>query len=397
MKRNSLLLATLFITLIAGAQSINLHMNNGMVVNYNSSEVDYIDFSESSSSPVSYTSCPDGNHPHLIDLGLPSGTKWACCNVGASSPEQYGGYYAWGETVEKSTYDWSNYILCDGMESTSHYIGTNIAGTNYDVAHVKWGDSWVMPSYSQFKELIENCTTEWTSLNGINGYKFTGPNGSSIFLPASGYYGFGDKFFEGSAGLFWSSTYNSSNKELARYLRFDSGRLTLDYYLSRNSGQPVRAIQKGTGTVPVDDPAARLAFTNAMMQNSTSCTWEGWHRRQFKDGSSWRDEGQQYAVIQFVRSSATSTSGTGVLLYFKDADKTNYKEGSRFTWAFEGNQIKLRHITHSEWYPMYAEYNTTELSVGTGSFYGHWFEKVDDRWEFNYKISDFNDWGKYSF
>ena len=128
------------------------------------------------------------------------------------------------------------------MESTCHRIGSDIAGTNYDVAHVKWGDSWVMPSYSQFKELIENCTTEWTSLNGINGYKFTGPNGSSIFLPASGYYGFGDKFFEGSAGLFWSSTYNSSNKDLARYLRFDSGRLTLDYYLSRNSGQPVRAV-----------------------------------------------------------------------------------------------------------------------------------------------------------
>ena len=387
----------LFVTLIAGAQSINLHMNNGMVVNYNSSEVDYIDFSESSSSPVSYTSCPDGNHPHLIDLGLPSGTKWACCNVGANSPEQFGGYYAWGETVEKNTYDWSNYILCDGTESTCHRIGADIAGTNYDVAHVKWGDSWVMPSYSQFKELIENCSTEWTSLNGINGYKFTGPNGSSIFLPASGYYGFGDKFFEGSAGLFWSSTYNSSNKDLARYLRFDSGRLTLDYYLSRNSGQPVRAIQKGTGTEPVDDPAARLAFTNAMMQNSTSCTWEGWHRRQFKNGSSWNTVGQQYAVIRFDRSSTSETSGTGILLYFKDADKTNFKEGSRFTWSFEYSQIKLKHITHSEWYPMFAAYNTTELIVGAGLFYGHWWEKTDDRWEFNYKISDFNDWSKYSF
>lgn len=397
MKRNSLLVATLFVTLIAGAQSIHLHMNNGMVVNYNSSEVDYIDFSESSSSPVSYTSCPDGNHPHLIDLGLPSGTKWACCNVGANSPEQYGGYYAWGETVEKSTYDWSNYILCDGTESTCHRIGSDIAGSNYDVAHVKWGDSWVMPSYSQFKELVEKCTTEWTSLNGINGYKFTGPNGSSIFLPASGYYGFGDKFFEGSAGLFWSSTYNSSNKDLARYLRFDSGRLTLDYYLSRNSGQPVRAIQKGTGTEPVDDPAARLAFTNAMMQNSTTCTWEGWHKRQFKSSGSWNTEGQQYAVIRFDRSSTSETSGTGILLYFKDADKTNFKEGSRFTWSFEYSQIKLRHITHSEWYPMFAAYNTTELSVGTDFFYGHWWEKVDDRWEFNYKISDFNDWGNYSF
>ena len=250
MKRNSLILITLFAATIVGAQTINLHMNNGMVVNYNSSEVDYIDFSESSSGPVSNISCPDGNHPHLIDLGLPSGTKWACCNVGANSPEQYGGYYAWGETVEKSSYDWSNYILCDGTESTCHYIGSDIAGTNYDMALVKWRESWVMPSYSQFEELIENCTTEWTTLNGINGYTFTGPNGSSIFLPASGYYGFSDKFFEGSVGLFWSSTYNKSNKDQACYLRFDSGRLTLDYYLNRNSGQPVRAVQKGT-SMPV--------------------------------------------------------------------------------------------------------------------------------------------------
>lgn len=148
-----------------------------------------------------------------------------------------------------------------------------------------------------------------------------------------------------------------------------------------------------------NDNEARLNFTNNIMQgkDALSCTWEGWHRRQFKDGGSWRDEGQQYAVIQFVRSSATSTSGTGVLLYFRDADKTNYKEGSRFTWAFEGNQIKLKHITHSEWYPMYAEYNTTELTVGAGTFYGHWWEKVDDRWEFNYKKSTFSDWSKYSF
>ena len=390
MKRNSLILIILFAATIAGAQTINLHMKNGMVVNYNSSEVDYIDFSESSST-VSYTSCPDGNHPHLIDLGLPSGTKWACCNVGANSPEQYGGYYAWGETVEKSSYGWSNYILCDGTESTCHSIGSDIAGTNYDVVHVKWGESWVMPSYSQFEELIEKCTTEWTSLNGINGYTFTGPNGSSIFLPASGYYGFGDKFFEGSVGLFWSSTYNSSNKDLARYLRFDSGRLTLNYYLSRNSGQPVRAIQKETGTEPLNDPVI-----NAMLQNSISCTWEGWHRRQFKDGSSWRNDSQQYAVIQFNRSSATATSGDGILLYFGDSNKTNYKEGSKFTWKIDDNQVKITHITHSEWYPMYAEYNTADFTISGNFFYGHWWEKVDDRWEFSYKKSDFNDFDKYS-
>ena len=148
-----------------------------------------------------------------------------------------------------------------------------------------------------------------------------------------------------------------------------------------------------------DNEDARLKFVNNMMQSkdALSCTWEGWHRRQFKDGGSWRNDGQQYAVIQFNRASANATHGEGVLLYFKDQSKEKYLEGSRFTWSFEDNQIKLRHITHSEWYPMYAEYNTKELTVGSGTFYGHWWEKVDDRWEIDYKKSDFNEWTKYSF
>lgn len=82
----------------------------------------------------SYTKCPDDNHPHLIDLGLPSGTKWACCNVGANMPERPGGFYAWGETEEKEVYDWSTYIHCDGSMETCHDLGENIAGTQYDVA-----------------------------------------------------------------------------------------------------------------------------------------------------------------------------------------------------------------------------------------------------------------------
>ena len=312
MKRNSLLIAILFIATVAGAQTVNLHMKNGMVVNYNSSEVDYIDFAESSSDPASYTSCPDGNHPHLIDLGLPSGTKWACCNVGASKPEEYGGYYAWGETVEKSTYDWSNYILCDGTESTSHYIGSDIAGTNYDVAHGKWGGSWKMPSYTQLIELIGKCSTSWTTLNGVNGYVITGPNGASIFLPASGYYGFSDKFFEGSVGLYWSSTYNSSNKDLARYLRFDSGRLTLDYYLSRNSGQPVRAV-----CVEKEDPPAPTLEGTWEGRIYVSHQWDG----RYYDAS--------YSYISFDRDPYRYAKGYG---YWVD-------EYSGAPWDYIANHI----------------------------------------------------------
>ena len=87
-------------------------------------------------------SCPDDNHPHAIDLGLPSGTKWACCNVGTTTPEGYGGYYAWGETEEKEIYDWTTYIHCDGSMETCHDLGSDIAGSEYDVAHVQWGSNF---------------------------------------------------------------------------------------------------------------------------------------------------------------------------------------------------------------------------------------------------------------
>ena len=186
--------------------------------------------------------CPDGNHPHMIDLGLPSGTKWACCNVGADKPEAYGGYYAWGETEEKATYNWSTYIHCDGTSSTCHNLGSDIAGTQCDVAHVKWGGSWVMPSKEQQDELRSNCNYEWTTLNGVNGGKFTSKtNGGSIFLPAAGTRGYSGLGFAGSCGYYWSSTQYPSYTYGAYSLYFNSG--GADYNNSnRFSGFTVRPV-----------------------------------------------------------------------------------------------------------------------------------------------------------
>lgn len=127
-----------------------------------------------------------GNFVEAIDLGLPSGTLWASCNVGATKPEDFGGYFAWGETVEKSSYYASNYLLCDGTEETCHDLGGSICGSQYDVATARWGDLWQMPSSEQVQELFDNCSQSWTQLNGVNGIELTGPNGSSIFLPAAG-------------------------------------------------------------------------------------------------------------------------------------------------------------------------------------------------------------------
>lgn len=187
-----------------------------------------------------------------IDLGLPSGIKWASWNVGASNPEGYGGYYAWGETELKDYYDWSTYIHCDGSQETCHYIGDDIAGTEYDVAHVKWGGLWRTPTSEQLEELIENCTIEWTQQNGVNGFRATGPNGNSIFLPAAGYrwyylldydylYEGSNGLFWSSSGLYWSSSYDPDNEDFAFGFVFNSDYWDW-YYLSRYYGRSVRAV-----------------------------------------------------------------------------------------------------------------------------------------------------------
>ncbi len=137
------------------------------------------------SNAISY--CPDNHHPHLIDLGLPSGTKWACCNVGATKPEAYGGYFAWGETSEKALYDQKTYIYYDTTSNTYKDIGMNISGTQYDVAHMKWGGAWKMPTSDQWQELREHCSSEYTTMNGTQGRLFVSKtNGNIIFLPAAG-------------------------------------------------------------------------------------------------------------------------------------------------------------------------------------------------------------------
>lgn len=189
-----------------------------------------------------YTSCPDSNHPHMIDLGLPSGTKWACCNVGATKPEQYGGYYSWGEVSEKSYYDWSTYSHFDGKFSTCHNLGSDIAGTQYDVAHVQWGGSWMMPSFDQIKELLDHCSSEWTTENGVYGRRFTGSNGGSIFLPAAGCRWFGDLIDAGEIGDYWSSTQRPDDSDGAFYLYFYSGYACWYNDSRRHFGQSVRPV-----------------------------------------------------------------------------------------------------------------------------------------------------------
>lgn len=195
--------------------------------------------------------CNDANHVHAVDLGL--SVKWACCNVGASSPEGYGGYYAWGETEEKSNYGWDCYKWGD-MHYMTKYCTNNIYGIvdnkttlepEDDVAHVKWGDSWRMPTFDEIEELYNKCSWEWARVNGVEGYKVTGPNGNRIFLPAAGYRWAGPAGGGGygTHGDYWSSTLYDGRSQ-ACDLYFNSGYWNLYSNTVRSSGLSVRPVSE---------------------------------------------------------------------------------------------------------------------------------------------------------
>ena len=188
-------------------------------------------------------SCPDNHHPHAIDLGLPSGTKWACCNIGASRPEGYGGYYAWGETNGKRGYTWNNYAYYNSQTEECISLGSDIAGTSYDVAHVQWGGSWVMPSHDRQMELVNNCSWESGIVkNDVIGTLVTGPSGGQVFFPVAGCRVGGDLSAAGGRGYYWSSTQYPDNSRRAYRLYFDSS--FLNYWGSNNryEGLSVRAV-----------------------------------------------------------------------------------------------------------------------------------------------------------
>ena len=197
------------------------------------------------------------NGHEWVDLGL--SVKWATCNVGASDPEGYGDYYAWGETSTKSSYTWSTYKYCNGsydiMTKYCNKRGFGYNGfTDYkitleqsdDVARVKWGGSWRMPTDSEFEELLNNCTWTWTTQNGIPGYKVTskksGYTSRSIFLPAAGYRYDTGLSNVGSIGYYWSSSLTTGSPSGAEGVRFNSSDVVAGISSRRGEGQSVRPV-----------------------------------------------------------------------------------------------------------------------------------------------------------
>lgn len=176
-----------------------------------------------------------------VDLGLPSGLKWATCNVGATKPEEYGDYFAWGEVKRKTEYNWSTYKYVEKDGKLTKYCSDSSYGKDGftdskivldpedDAATVNWGGNWRMPTYKEMGELIEKCTWIWTTQNGVRGYKVVGPNGNSIFLPAAGFRSGTSLLSAGSYGDYWSSSLYSSNPRYAYRVYFSSSCMYRDF------------------------------------------------------------------------------------------------------------------------------------------------------------------------
>jgi hypothetical protein len=182
------------------------------------------------------------NH-EFVDLGLPSGLLWATCNVGSTTPEGYGDYFAWGETTAKETYNWDTYRYYDGSNLTKYTGSDNLTTleASDDAATANWGTGWRMPTYDELNELKNNCTVTWTTQNGVNGRLFTGPNGNSIFLPAAGNRHDSELYCGGSSGYYWSSSLYSDGTDRAWSLLFGSGSCYV-YDGYRSYGFTVRAV-----------------------------------------------------------------------------------------------------------------------------------------------------------
>ncbi len=194
-----------------------------------------------------------------IDLGLPSGKLWANMNIGAYSIEEYGEYYAWGETALQGdgAYSWQSYKLCNGSENTlTKYCddasygnegftdGLTQINISDDVANVMWEGEWLMPTASDMRELLECTTQEFTQENGVNGYRLISLfNGKSIFLPAAGSKWNGALTDAGQSGCYWSSTLSSQKPTDADYMVLDEKPHMLSNV--RASGKPVRAVRNG--------------------------------------------------------------------------------------------------------------------------------------------------------
>lgn len=215
---------------------------------------------------------PADPHPDAIDLGL--SVRWADHNVGATTPEGYGKFYAWGETSSKNTYDWSTYKWGSDMYSLTKYCFLPAYGTNDgkrtlekadDAASVNWSSDWRTPTYAEFEELLNNCTWTWTSVNGVKGYKVTSKkNSNSIFLPATGHITDSEPSNVGETGFYWTAELSGNPAAAAGFYMYSSQKDFMNYM--RYFGLCVRPVLDGSSasSAPIRIPFRKEAGTEPL-------------------------------------------------------------------------------------------------------------------------------------
>ena len=286
------------------------------------------------------------SHYNYVDLGLPSGTLWATCNVGANAPEEYGDYFAWGETQTKTTYNWITYLYCNGSSNTlTKYCYNSEYGYNSytdslttllscdDAATANWGDDWRMPTNEEWEELFQNTTYISTIQNGINGFLFTASNGNNLFLPSAGRRWDRELNYAGSNGYYWSNSLYFGYPYDAWSISFDSygyGGVYCDY---RYFGRTIRPVFNNKAPLGVInslfsvDENTQVYFSQGNLQyQATTDTWR------FADNQ-WDYVGEGNANTSAIYDGWIDLFGWGTSGYhdLNDSNNVNYMPWSNAT------------------------------------------------------------------
>ena len=240
MRKILLIMATIFSLTAVGQANMTVYLSNGEVKVYDKADVDSVTFGMSGDTDKY-------NGYEYVDLGLPSGLKWATCNIGADAPEKYGDFYEWAETEPRDRYGKGNKYSSDG--SSLKYSKYNkddnktLLDPEDDVAHMKMRGAWRMPTLDELKELFNQCQCSVETAGDVKGFRITGPNGNSMFMPLAGY-NMGESISKrGYKGIYWSSSlYEDEISSKANTVSlFDTGKFRFES-LNRSFGCCVRAV-----------------------------------------------------------------------------------------------------------------------------------------------------------
>lgn len=315
-------------------------------------------FNSTQNNPVSCSGLHDGHD--FVDLGL--SVMWATCNIGANNPENYGSYFAWGETEEKDYYSYENYAFMKRKTPGYYYYNINngdISGSKFDAAFIKWGGDWRMPTKADFKEIEDKCSSQWISYNGVNGRLYTAPNGNSVFFPASGEKSGYENDELGKYGNYWTSTIalefadGNGHYPCAKTFAFTDSYFSGNSYQGyRSDGLPIRAVfassssmdDNGTGNDDnhSDGDAPRIiSFTYTATKNSITVKFMATDK-------------PTSATIKYGESSATKSLSSSITNKQISATARGLKSGTKY--YFKCTVKNSNGSSTSEEYPAYTNY-----------------------------------------